>query len=120
MLACFLTYYKLATMKNYNYKFSIWLFDKDLKRQVISNARAQSIVKDLTINHFGYWSITAWEGLYTHEDWSKVEEPSLFVNVSFEKELEKSVLLEYVNVLKFRLNQESIMISKTVEDVDFL
>ncbi len=107
-------------MKNYNYKFSIGLFDKDLKRQIISNVKAQKLVKNLTINHFGYWSITVWEGLYTHENWQKVEEPSLFVNVSFTEELEKSVLEEYVNVLKFRLNQESIMIAKTIEDVEFL
>lgn len=107
-------------MKNYNYKFSIGLFDKDLKKQIISDVKAQDIVKNLTINHFGYWSITAWQGLYTHENWEHVEEPSLFINISFDHELENDALHEFVNVLKFRLNQESIMISKSIEDVDFL
>ena len=107
-------------MKNYNYKFSIGLFDKDQKKQLISNWKAQKIVKELTINYFGFWSITAWEGLYTHEDGKQVNEPSLFIDVSFQKQLEKSVLEEYVKVLKFRLNQESIMVSKTVQDVDFM
>lgn len=107
-------------MKYYNYKFSIGLFDKDQKKQLISSLKAQKLVKELTINHFGFWSITAWEGLYTHEDWKQVSEPSLFINVNFEKEPESESILEYVNVLKFRLNQESIMLEKSVQDVDFL
>lgn len=107
-------------MKYYNYKFSIGLFDKDQKKQLISNLKAQKLVKELTINHFGFWSITAWEGLYTHEDWKQVSEPSLFINVNFEKEPDSESILEYVNVLKFRLNQESIMLEKSIQDVDFL
>lgn len=107
-------------MKYYNYKFSIGLFDKDQKKQLISSLKAQKLVKELTINHFGFWSITAWEGLYTHEDWKQVSEPSLFINVNFEKEPDSESILEYVNVLKFRLNQESIMLEKSVQDVDFL
>ncbi len=107
-------------MKYYNYKFSIGLFDKDQKKQLISSLKAQKLVKELTVNHFGFWSITAWEGLYTHEDWKQVSEPSLFINVNFEKEPDSESILEYVNVLKFRLNQESIMLEKSVQDVDFL
>lgn len=107
-------------MKNYNYKFSIGLFDKDQKKQLISNWKAQKIVKELTINYFGFWSITEWEGLYTHEDWKQVAEPSLFISINFEKEPEYKQVLEYVNVLKYRLNQESIMLEKAVQDVAFL
>lgn len=107
-------------MKYYNYKFSIGLFDKDQKKQLISNLKAQKLVKELTINHFWFWSITAWEGLYTHEDWKQVSEPSLFINVNFEKEPDSESILEYVNILKFRLNQESIMLEKSIQDVDFL
>jgi len=107
-------------MKNYTYKFSIWLFDKDSKTQKISTRKASKIVESQTIKYFGYGTIwnTIW--IYTHDNWELVREPSISVSVSFNEKPLQNLVSEYVNVLKSELNQESIMLQVSEENLNFL
>lgn len=100
------------------YKFSIWLFDKDQKKQLISTEKAKTIIKKLTLKFFWFWSITDWNGIYTHENGESVQEPTVFVSVSLQNYTQKAIR-EYVENLKKQLNQESIMVSKSVDLVNF-
>lgn len=104
----------------YNYTFSIWLFDKDTKKQEIPTGKAKKIIQKLTIKFLWFWTISnknMW--VYTHEDWEIIAEPSYEVNFKTQKPDTKAIL-EYVANLKKKLNQESILVAYTKENVKFL
>ena len=104
----------------YNYNFSIGLFDKDTKTQVIPTQKAKKIIQKLTIKYLGFWTISNKNiGVYTHEDWSIVNEPSYEVNFKTQ-DPDRKAILEYVLNLKKQLNQESILVSYTMENVNFM
>lgn len=103
------------------FNFSIWLFDKDTKKQEIWLWRAKKLVKNLVIDYFWFGSIQVGSGLYTHENWERVSEPSLFVSVSMEDwnsgEFKSKLFIEDV---KKQLNQESVMFWIRRENIQFL
>jgi len=104
----------------YNYTFSIWLFDKDSKKQEIWTRQAIQIIRKLTVKFLGFWTISKKNlGVYTHEDWTIVSEPSINVNFKVQNP-DRKTILEYVENLKKQLNQESILVSYTKENVNFL
>lgn len=104
----------------YNYTFSIGLFDKDTKKQEIPTVKAKKIIQNLTVKFLGFWTISNKNiGVYTHQNWEIVTEPSYEVNFKTQNPDHKAIL-EYVLNLKTKLNQESILVSYTKENVNFL
>lgn len=104
----------------YNFNFGIGLNDQTTKKQEIWLDEAKKIITKLTIKFLGFWTITTdatW--VYTYEDWTQVSEQSINVNFKTQKPDSKNIL-EYVENLKKFLNQESILVSYTKENVNFL
>ena len=98
--------------------FYIGLNDKDSKQQEISTLDAFKIVENV-FNTFSEYGATIREcrGIYKHEDGSRVIENTL---EAFCYDLTEKTISEIVNVLKNTLNQESIMVVKTSENVSFM
>lgn len=104
----------------YNFNFSIGLNDQTTKKQEIRTEDALKIISKLTIKFLWFWTISKENlGVYTYEDWTQVSEPSFNVNFKTQNPDSKSIL-EYVENLKKLLNQESILVSYTKENVNFL
>ena len=101
------------------YTLTIGLYDKDTKRQKISLDIAKRLVSDLIIDTLGYGTIHDGAGIYTHTNGDVVVEPSIIVFYDGSKEDENRI-----NDLAWRvkkvLNQESIMLEKTVVNVAFI
>ena len=81
----------------------VGLFDKDSKQQVVATSNAERICQEL----IGDCSIGCINGYYTHEDGSKVVEPSLRIEVLFSTRERIKAICEQ---LKLLLNQESIAV----------
>lgn len=111
----------METMNTYyNFNFGIGLNDQTTKKQEIRLEDAKKIITKLTIKFLGFWTITENNiGVYTYEDWTQVSENSINVNFKTQKPDSKNIL-EYVENLKKFLNQESILVSYTKENVNFL
>lgn len=104
----------------YNYTFNIGLFDKDTKTQVIPTQKAKKIIKNLTVKYLWFGTISNKNiGVYTHDNWDIISEPSYEVNFKTQNPDRKNIL-EYVINLKKQLNQESILVSYTMENVNFM
>lgn len=98
--------------------FYIGLNDKDSKQQEISIIDAFKIVENV-FNTFSENGATIREcrGIYKHEDGTRVIENTL---EAFCYNLTDETIVAIVNVLKNTLNQESIMVVKTAENVAFM
>ena len=104
----------------YNFNFGIGLNDQTTKKQEIWLEDAKRIITNLTIKFLWFWTITTGAtGVYTYDDGTQVDEPSINVNFKTQKPDSKNIL-EYVENLKKMLNQESILVSYTKENVKFL
>ena len=99
------------------YKFSIGLYDKDSKIQEIATEEAIRVVSAVCLEAGAYGlSLTQGLGIYTHEDGSRVFEPSLFVEIfGISQEQADSMVAGF----KRELNQESIMIESRLTSVNF-
>ena len=91
----------------------IGLNDKDSKKQEISTIEAFKIVQKTAMILFGGGTIYEVLGFYTHENGDIVEEKSLKLELV---EVENSKVLEFINIMKTVLNQESIL--KTEENIN--
>ena len=104
----------------YNFNFGIGFNDKDSKKQELTTEEIKKTIEDLTIEYLGFWTlsdINKW--VYTYEDWVKQSEYS--VNVNFKTQsVDWRTINGYVKSLKKALNQESILVSYTMENVQFL
>ena len=94
--------------------FNIGMFDKNLKKQVISNDDFIKIIAntvgDCTVKQGAV-------GVYTHADGSKIVEPSLeVVNYGLTKKQAKTV----AKTLCKLLNQESIYLSSRVSKSELI
>jgi len=87
-----------------NYKFFIWLFDKDTKSQLIPTDKALKIVADKVIWAFWFGTIYSWNGVYTHDNWEVVSEPTIIVETS----TDENWLNSFIQAIWKQLNQESI------------
>lgn len=95
--------------------FYIWLFDKESKKQEFTTLEAYKIVQKLTINHFWGGTIYQANGIYKHDDWAIVVEPSLVVDtVTMEDHA------RFINEVKSALNQESVMYQESHPTISFL
>ena len=91
----------------------IGLNDKDSKKQEISTVEAFKIVQKTAINLFGGGTIYEVMGFYTHDDGTLIEERSLKLEIV---DVENKKVLEFINVIKTVLNQESIL--KTEQNIE--
>lgn len=87
-----------------NYKLFIGLLDKDIKKQLIPTDKALEIVADKVIQAFWFGTIYTWSGVYTHDNWEVVSEPTIIVETSTDEHW----LNEFIQTIWKQLNQESI------------
>lgn len=102
-------------MKNTVYNIQLGLNDKDEKIQLITNDSAKNIVKKLCIEYFWWGSISLLEWVYKHEDWTVITENSINIYLITEFSID-----EFIKNLKTIFNQESILVSKAVENIEFM
>ena len=93
------------------------LFDKDSKAQEISTLNAFKIASNLVTDIVGYGTITEAMGVYTHDDGTIVNEPTLRIEITG-SELEKIKRLAIA--LKQAFNQESVALEKVSSDFNFI
>jgi len=93
------------------------LFDKDSKAQEISTLNAFKIASNLVTDIVGYGTITEAMGIYTHDDGTIVNEPTLRIEITG-SELEKIKRLAIA--LKQAFNQESVALEKVNSDFNFV
>lgn len=93
------------------------LFDKDSKAQEISTLNAFKIASNLVTDIVGYGTITEAMGIYTHDDGTIVNEPTLRIEITG-TELEKIKRLAIA--LKQAFNQESVALEKVNSDFNFV
>jgi len=98
--------------------FYIGLNDKDTKTQKISTLAAFTIVENI-FNTFCEYGATIREckGIYRHENGEKVIENTL---EAFTYDITDETIKAIVKVLKDTLNQESILVVKRKEDIEFM
>lgn len=93
------------------------LFDKDSKAQEISTLNAFKVASNLVTDIVGYGTITEAMGIYTHDDGTIVNEPTLRIEITG-SELEKIKRLAIA--LKQAFNQESVALEKVNSDFNFV
>lgn len=99
------------------YILFLGLFDKDSKAQEISTLNAFKITSNLVTDIVGYGTITEAVGIYTHDDGTIVNEPTLRIEITG-VELEKIKRLAIA--LKQAFNQESVGLEKVESDFNFV
>lgn len=93
------------------------LFDKDSKAQEISTLDAYKVASNLLCDIIGFGTITEAMGVYTHEDGTIVQEPTLRIEVSG---IELEPMKRLAIALKQAFNQESIGFEVVKSDFDFV
>lgn len=93
------------------------LFDKDSKTQEISTLDAYKIASNLLTDIIGFGTITEAHGIYTHEDGTVVDEPTLRIEVS---NIETEPMKRLAIALKQAFNQESVAFEVVNTDFNFI
>lgn len=93
------------------------LFDKDSKAQEISTLDAYKIASNLLTNIIGFGTITEAHGIYTHNDGTVVDEPTLRIEVS---NIETEPMKRLAIALKQAFNQESVAFEVVNTDFNFI
>lgn len=100
-------------MRNEKITLYVGLNDKDTKRQEISTLEAYKIISKA----IGDCSIQELTGFYTHNDGQAVIEKTLKVEIFGRSSDEVRKIADFI---KFTLNQESIIIEKTIVSSEFI
>ena len=95
----------------------VGLFDKDSKAQEISTLDAYKIASNLLTDIIGFGTITEAMGVYTHDDGTIVQEPTLRIEVS---NIDIESMKRLAIALKQAFNQESIGFEVVRSDFDFV
>lgn len=93
------------------------LFDKDSKAQEINTLDAFKIASNLLTDIIGFGTITEAVGVYTHDDGSIVNEPTLKIEVS---NVELEPMKKLAIALKQAFNQESVAFEVVHSDFNFI
>lgn len=93
------------------------LFDKDSKAQEISTLNAFKITSNLLTDIIGFGTITEAVGVYTHDDGTIVNEPTLRIEVS---NVELEPMKRLAIALKQAFNQESVAFEVVHSDFNFI
>lgn len=95
----------------------VGLFDKDSKAQEISTLDAYKIASNLLADIIGFGTITEAVGIYTHDDGTIVNEPTLRIEVSG---IELEPMKRLAIALKQAFNQESVGFEIVKSDFSFV
>lgn len=95
----------------------VGLFDKDSKAQEISTLDAYKIASNLLTDIIGFGTITEAVGIYTHDDGTIVNEPTLRIEVSG---IELEPMKRLAIALKQAFNQESVGFEIVKSDFSFV
>ena len=101
--------------------FTVGLNDKEEERQLISTETAKDIISEILIGDFKIFAFTMWECLGVYRMTSTgniVKENSLRIEIATDKKLKATKKI--IKSLKENLNQETIMVNKTVEKINFI
>lgn len=93
------------------------LFDKDSKAQEVSTLDAYKVASNLLTEIIGFGTITEACGVYTHDDGTVVQEPTLRIEVSG---VELEPMKRLAIALKQAFNQESIGFEVIKSDFSFI
>lgn len=93
------------------------LFDKDSKAQEINTLDAFKIASNLLTDIIGFGTITEAVGVYTHDDGSIINEPTLRIEVS---NVELEPMKRLAIALKSAFNQESVAFEVVHSDFNFI
>lgn len=95
----------------------VGLFDQTSKAQEISTLDAYKIASNLLCDIIGFGTITEALGVYTHDDGTIVNEPTLRIEVSG---VELEPMKRLAMALKSAFNQESIGFEIIKSDFNFI
>ena len=95
------------------------LFDQHTHTQLIETATALQLVTDLVLSRFGGATLSQTHGVYTHADGSMVVEPSLRVEL-LTSDADQVLVAELVADIKRILNQESVLLTRSLAEVSFV
>ena len=107
-------------MKMYKTQLTVGLNDKLTEKQEVKTSDAKMIIADTLLKEFGLFAFTMFtcEGVYTMASTGNtVFENSIRVEIATEDAIDTPAICE---VLKHKLNQESIMVEFTEKEIDFL
>ena len=93
------------------------LFDQNSKTQEISTLDAYKVASNLLVEIIGFGTITEAMGVYTHDDGTIVQEPTLRIEVS---NVEIEPMKRLALALKSAFNQESIGFEVVQTDFSFV
>lgn len=93
------------------------LFDKDTKTQEINIIDAYKVASNLLTDIIGFGTITQAMGVYTHDDGTIVQEPTLRIEVSG---VELEPMKKLAIALKSAFNQESVAFEVVNSDFSFI
>lgn len=93
----------MATLNRYY----IGLLDKDTKVQIIQTDEAIKYISYYLLNHYHDGAtIYKAKGIYKHNNWKRIEEPSIVIEM-----IDDGLIYNDVEYIKKYLNQESIMVT---------
>ena len=98
------------------YRVFIGLNDSKSHKQEISDDTAMEIVKSYCYDHFEGATVSHGYGLYKHNNGDKVQESTIIVELFY---LSDKDVQDFVNHVKYMLNQESIAVVKIAMQVTF-
>lgn len=93
------------------------LFDKDTKTQEVNIIDAYKVASNLLTDIIGFGTITQAMGVYTHDDGTIVQEPTLRIEVSG---VELEPMKKLAIALKSAFNQESVAFEVVNSDFSFI
>lgn len=106
----------------FDYQLTIGLFDQHSAAQEISTSTAKTIIADLLLNRFNIYAYTLIEcdGVYKMADGRIVFEPSLRLEIASDECIDQKVNA-FIATIKDaeHLNQESIMVKRSISDINF-
>lgn len=101
------------------YKLTIGLNDKESKIQKVATLEAYKIITNITKEYFQAFTIYECNGVYTHQNGAVTIEKSLAVDILVDEQQDKKIT-KIIELVKIALNQECIMLHKSVQNVSFV
>lgn len=99
------------------YTLFVGLNDKDTKQQKLTSVEAYKVVETVCNDICNGATISEAVGIYKHNDGTVVIENSLRVELMYTT---KDAVLEVIKMLKIALNQESIMMTEDVINMQYV
>ena len=104
----------------FEYTMTIGLNDKDSKRQEVTTCDAKNMISETLLHKFDIFAFTMIDcaGVYTHDDGAIVSENSIRVEIASDDCIDDTIGL-IIKEKKKVLNQECIMLKKSISDISF-